>query len=361
MQTIFDSKTLPAAKRRQAWQDAICEIYLRVDCAAESQSSYDGFVREIRFGEVTLTDTLSSPQSVMRQSRHIAQLEKDCYFMGLAQSGSINIRQAKSSMTMHAGVGALFNANEPYELRCDTKLRSFWVELPRQAFASRFDSRSPPLTAHLNLSRGLGRIAVEFCSALALEGANLEPQSRARLGEQFMDILALAISAEPDRRPSTEVVRAERPFAAGEELHRRAPERSRSVAGRHRQEERHFAAHAASAVSPDGHVGFRMAADATTATLLRSALLAATRDEVDHGNRLFDGLQQLVPFQQSLSRPIRPAAVGREADVRSVELVVNGRLPRRSRGAAARRPRIAGAPTARRSRAPSLPAGVAGA
>jgi hypothetical protein len=59
MQTVFDSKTLPAAKRRQAWQDAICEIYLRVDCAAESQSSYDGFVREIRFGEVTLTDTLS--------------------------------------------------------------------------------------------------------------------------------------------------------------------------------------------------------------------------------------------------------------------------------------------------------------
>ncbi len=35
MQTIFDSKTLPAAKRRQAWQDAICEIYLQVDCAAE--------------------------------------------------------------------------------------------------------------------------------------------------------------------------------------------------------------------------------------------------------------------------------------------------------------------------------------
>ena len=204
MQTIFDSKTLPVSKRRQAWQDAICEIYLRVECSAQSQSSYDGFVREIRFGEVTLTDTLSSPQSVLRNSRHIAQLEKDCYYMGLAQSGNINVRQAKSSMTMHAGVGALFNANEPYELRCDTKLRSFWVELPRQAFASRFALERPPLTARLNLSRGLGRIAVEFCSALALEGANLDPQSRARLGEQFMDILALAISSEPDRRTSTE-------------------------------------------------------------------------------------------------------------------------------------------------------------
>ena len=37
VQTIFDSKTLPTVKRRQAWQDAICQIYLQVDCAAEQQ------------------------------------------------------------------------------------------------------------------------------------------------------------------------------------------------------------------------------------------------------------------------------------------------------------------------------------
>jgi AraC-like DNA-binding protein len=205
MQTIFDSKTLPAVKRRQAWQDAICEIYLQVDCAAEQQGDYDGFVREMRFGATTLTDTLSSPQSVLRRSRHIARLEKDCYFMGLAQSGSVRIRQADSSMIMHAGVGALFCASEPYELRCDAKLRSFWVELPRQAFSNRFDAEHSPLITQLNLSRGLGRIAVEFCAALALEGANLDAPSRANLGEQFMDILALALSAEPGRQSTAEM------------------------------------------------------------------------------------------------------------------------------------------------------------
>ncbi len=37
MQVKFDSKTLPAAKRRQAWRDAICEIYLQVDCALRGE------------------------------------------------------------------------------------------------------------------------------------------------------------------------------------------------------------------------------------------------------------------------------------------------------------------------------------
>jgi AraC-like DNA-binding protein len=205
MQTIFDSKTLPAAKRREAWHDAICDIYLQVDCAAEQQDDYEGFVRELGFGAMTLTDTLSSPQSVLRQSRHIARLEKDCYFMGIAQSGCVKIRQASSSITMHPGLGALYCASEPYELRCDIKLRSFWAELPRQAFANRFQSKSPPLMARVDLRHGLGRIAVELCGAMALEGPDLDPKSRAELGEHFMDILALAMSAEPGRQPAADI------------------------------------------------------------------------------------------------------------------------------------------------------------
>ena len=200
MQVVFDSNTLPAAKRRQAWQDAICDIYLKVECAADKGGDYEGYVRESRMGAVTLTDISGSPQTVRRHKRHIAGLEKDCYFVGLGQSGSVNIRLGDSSITMHAGAGALYYASEPYELRCATKVRTFWVELPRQAFAARFASGHPPLMAHLNLSRGLGYVAYEFCAALAAEGGNLDSDTRAKLGEQFMDILALAVSAEPGRQ-----------------------------------------------------------------------------------------------------------------------------------------------------------------
>jgi AraC-like DNA-binding protein len=108
-------------------------------------------------------------------------------------------------MIMHPRLGVLYCASEPYELRAKIKSRAFWAELPRQAFANRFESKSPPLMARLDLRRGLGRIAVEFCAALALEGPDLEPKSRAVLGEHFMDILALAMSAEPGRQPAADV------------------------------------------------------------------------------------------------------------------------------------------------------------
>jgi hypothetical protein len=71
VQTIFDSKTLPTVKRRQAWQDAICQIYLQVDCAAEQQDDYEGFVRELRFGAIL---SLSDRILVSRQGRIVEEL-----------------------------------------------------------------------------------------------------------------------------------------------------------------------------------------------------------------------------------------------------------------------------------------------
>jgi AraC-like DNA-binding protein len=202
MQVVFDSKTLPAAKRRQAWRDAICEIYLQVDCAAEPDGDYEGFSQEAKFGAVTLTDTLISPQVVQRQGQHIAHFDKDCYYVGIEHFGRVDIRQAAGSVILRPGIGGIYYANEPYALSCDVKSRQFWIELPREAFDRRFDSIGPPRLTHFSLNRGLGRIAAEFCAVLAAESASLDDQSRAKLGEQFMDILALAVSVAPDQEPA---------------------------------------------------------------------------------------------------------------------------------------------------------------
>jgi AraC-like DNA-binding protein len=204
VRVVFDTKTLPVVKRRQAWREAICEIYLQVDCAAQTQSDYAGFVRESRLGAVTLTDSLLSPQSVRRENRHIARFDKDCYYVGIEHIGAVDIRQAGGSSILRPGVGSVYYANEPYELRCDVKSRQFWIELPRQLFDSRFEHGRPPLLTHFSLRRGLGRIVAEFCTTLATESENVAAAPRDRLGEQLMDLLALALLAEPERQSADE-------------------------------------------------------------------------------------------------------------------------------------------------------------
>jgi len=193
MNLVFTTEDLEPSKRYAAWQDAICDVYVHVDVNAEERSDYQGFIREARFGAVTMTDVLLSEQRITRRERHIAKLDKDCYYVEFVQQGKINVLQAGQSLLTNPGVGAIFSASEAYDLECMGKVRSLYLEIPRAEFASRFNASKIPVAMTMSTGRGLGRIAAEFCATLASEGSPLDEAARARLGDELMDVLALAL------------------------------------------------------------------------------------------------------------------------------------------------------------------------
>jgi AraC-like DNA-binding protein len=193
MDMVFTTEDLEPSKRYAAWQGAICDVYVHVDVNAEERSDYQGFIREARFGPVTMTDVLVSEQRITRRERHIAKLDKDCYYVQFIQQGRVNILQAGQTLLSHPGVGTIFSASEAYDLECIGRVRSLYLEIPRNEFSSRFSENRMPVAATMTTGRGLGRIASEFCSMLASEGSSLEETVRTRLGDELMDVLALAL------------------------------------------------------------------------------------------------------------------------------------------------------------------------
>lgn len=193
MDLVFSTEGIEPSKRYAAWQGAICDVYVHVDVNAEKRSDYHGFIRETRFGAVTMTDVLLSEQRISRRERHIAKLDKDCYYVEFVQHGKINVLQAGQSLLSNPGVGAIFSASEAYDLECMGRVRSLYLEIPRKEFAERFRPDRIPVARTMATSRGLGRIAAEFCSTLASESAVLGEPARARLGDELMDVLALAL------------------------------------------------------------------------------------------------------------------------------------------------------------------------
>jgi AraC-like DNA-binding protein len=201
MDLMFDTGTLPKAERYAAWRDAICDVYVNVDVAAKQPEDYRGFIREAKFGEVVMTDILLSEQRIRRNSQHIARLDKDCYYLQLIHSGNVNVVQRGSTLRSNAARGAIFCASELYELQCCGEVRSFYLELPRDGFAARFDKEKIPVSASINTAQGLGRIATELCASLASEGSKLCEGVRAGLGDRLMDMLALTLQTAPGDIP----------------------------------------------------------------------------------------------------------------------------------------------------------------
>ena len=87
MDLVFSTDGIERSKRYAAWQGAICDVYVHVDVASNDRSDYEGFIREAHFGAVTVTDVLLSEQHISRRSRHIAKLDKDCYYVEFVEYG----------------------------------------------------------------------------------------------------------------------------------------------------------------------------------------------------------------------------------------------------------------------------------
>jgi AraC-like DNA-binding protein len=204
MDLVFSTDQYEKQDRYAAWRDAICDVYVHVDVAAARPEDYRGFIREAKFGEVVMTDILLSEQRIRRNGQHISRLDKDCYYLQLVHKGNISVVQRGETHRSNPARGAIFCATEQYELQCHGELRSFYLELPRDDFASRFPKDKIPVSALINTNHGLGRIATEFCATLATEGSRLRDEVRSGLGDQLMDMLAFTLLSADGDQPTAD-------------------------------------------------------------------------------------------------------------------------------------------------------------
>lgn len=205
METVFSSAAYSPEARYRAWQETLCSVYVNVDTVAEDRSDYEGFVRESRFGPVTITDTLLSRQSISRRREHIARLDKDCYYIQFIRQGRINVVQAHDTLHSHEGVGTAFCASEEYNLQCIGTVRSYYLEIPHEALSARLGG-TLPLSCNFNIGSGLGRIVSDFSDVLVGEAESLNNNTRDRIGLELLDLLALTIESttKPDAEMETE-------------------------------------------------------------------------------------------------------------------------------------------------------------
>lgn len=204
MDLVFSTDQYAQAQRYAAWRDAICDVYVHVEVNATKPENYRGFIREAKFGGIVMTDILLSEQRIKRTNRHISLLDKECYYIQLIHSGKVSVLQRGETHQSNAARGAIFSAAEEYELLGHGEVRSFYLELPRDEFAQRFPRERIPVSASLNTTQGLGRIATEFCAALAAESAALDDGVRAGLGSQLMDLLAFSLLSSDGDMPAAE-------------------------------------------------------------------------------------------------------------------------------------------------------------
>ncbi|HXY75095.1 MAG TPA: helix-turn-helix domain-containing protein [Dehalococcoidales bacterium] len=201
MKNVFSTKDIEKTKRFAAWQEALCEHYLKVDTCSQNPTDYEGFLNKSILGPVVLSDVFLSTQKITRNHHHIALLDKDCFYIMFPSKGSLLVEQSGRQVISTPGTAALFDATVPYHLRCRDYLQSMYVEMPRSILIDRCPIDKLESVPALSFADGLGWAVAEFCKLVAFEADSIGNDVAPKVAIEIADLLALCIDAELNRKP----------------------------------------------------------------------------------------------------------------------------------------------------------------
>lgn len=197
MQLVFDARQHALPQRRELWQTALCSAYIALDAELPGTNDYQGSLSKDDFGPVSITDIRLSQHVIRRRRQHLAQLDKDCYYLQILQKGHAQLVQGRHELPSNQAVAAMFYSGEPYDLQCLADIRALYLEIPRESLRNRLARQDFPIAGNVGIGSGVGKLAAQLCVNLAAESRAITHADKARLGAELLNIVALALDRDP--------------------------------------------------------------------------------------------------------------------------------------------------------------------
>ncbi len=195
MAIVLSTKDVPAPERLGYWRDTASSRDVELNAAPGFQAT----LSQHSLDEVAISELHCDPCKVGRSARNIARADCDHFFLSLQLGGRAVATQDDRIAVGDNGGLILIDARRPYTLAFQGKARSIGFVLPRQTIESRVAHAELLTLRAMAASRPLAGLASGFLSMLPSRIDAVDRAMAVRLGEQTLDLIALALSQESDQ------------------------------------------------------------------------------------------------------------------------------------------------------------------
>lgn len=205
---VLSTDVVQSHRRVSYWRDAICDIFVELDCEAiRAAGEFHGKIVNRPIADLQFSDVLSSGQRVVRSRSRIARSHNDYFLISVQTQGSGMVSQDGRVAKLCPGDFALYDSTRPYELMFDAPFSQFVARVPRSAVANRLIAPEWLTARRIDGRSGVGRIALSYLAELERQLPALDNQACGRLSDTFLDLITLALSASVQERPQMSNVR----------------------------------------------------------------------------------------------------------------------------------------------------------
>lgn len=191
----LDTSGFPPARRLAAWQEIVCDAFVGLDCKSE-RADFQGALRQSWLGPISCTRVDSTGQRVFRTRARIARAKEDFVLFSLGTRGRGGVVQDGREAVSGPDELVCYDTTRPYELRFDAPFSQTIFQVPRHLVQQRMGATEPLTAVIVSSQRDLGRLCVDFLRELSGIIDRLDAAAAARLSEQALDLLAMAMAEQ---------------------------------------------------------------------------------------------------------------------------------------------------------------------
>ena len=189
---LWSTDAVPKSERFAFWNDAVCDAFLRVRTERAENASFNGSIASSRLGPLHINRVKSERHLVRRSRRVISADTEGWFFLNFQQQGECVLSQQGRDQHVRQGELCFFDGIRPFDLdfRSDMSLTCFMI--PREVLRARVIDAADRVVNAIPRA-GVGALLHRFSADLSEAARDLSPAAAVRVGDMYLDLLALAL------------------------------------------------------------------------------------------------------------------------------------------------------------------------
>ena len=182
----FTTDDVAPRERLDYWRDAICDVFVQLDCKSASRRGFYGHVTSDALEGVRLSVVDADAQHVLRGRRQLAKASEDDFLLSLQLDGIGLVRQDGRDAPLVPGAMALYASTRPYELIFPRRFRQLVLQLPRAQLATLIGNSDALTASTLEPALPETRMLATVLMELQRNAGSLAPVSRAHVASSLV-------------------------------------------------------------------------------------------------------------------------------------------------------------------------------
>jgi hypothetical protein len=175
MTQILRTDAVAPRERIAYWTDAICDVYVQLDCDSPAASDFSGSIERDMLASMEVSVVESQAQHVRRTPRQIAKACEDYFLVSIQDQGQGVVRQDGRTALLQPGDFALYDSTRPYELLFDGDFRQFVLMVPGQWLRTHLRNAERLTATAVCGSQGAGHLLLQMVGSVRREIGLLPP------------------------------------------------------------------------------------------------------------------------------------------------------------------------------------------